>query len=124
MRVRQKIERLEVQAEQTRLQRLAEGALDTVCPSCRDRSGRMLLVTERRPADGKRLPQESQKAPEPCSQCGQVPEGIIRVAEVLVETREQADEVLSEQNVDRDPWGLLPSENRVKKQPGLPPQER
>jgi hypothetical protein len=38
--------------------------------------------------------------PEPCPQCGKVPEGIIKIVEVLVETREQANEVLSNQNVD------------------------
>jgi hypothetical protein len=93
MSIREKIARLEAQAERARLQRLGEGALEIVCPACSDRSGRTILVTERRSADGTLLPQKSQKIPEPCPQCGQVPESIIRVVEVLVETREQANEI-------------------------------
>jgi hypothetical protein len=75
----------------TRLQYLEQRVPETGCPACRDRFGRVVLVTTRQLADGTMLP--TTKMPEPCSLCGQLPEEIIKIVEVVVETREQANEI-------------------------------
>ena len=57
----------------TRLRRLERRiAVDEVCPECRDRHGRTVLVVQM--PDDSGVPE-----PEPCLACGAVPEAILHV---------------------------------------------
>ena len=71
----------------TRLQRLEQRVIDPGCPGCRDRRGRHVLVNARRQPDGT-LTYPDDDYPKSCEQCGEVPEFIIEVVRVVVETRE------------------------------------
>jgi hypothetical protein len=66
-----------------RLRRL-EQAVGTGCPACRDRRG---VVVVRRRRQGMSLPWDE---PAPCPRCGEVPEQILEIEEVVVTTREEA----------------------------------
>jgi hypothetical protein len=59
----------------TRLQPLERNTDDAGCPACRDRRGRIVLVTARQLPDGTLVSEE--KEPQPCAHCGQVPEQLI-----------------------------------------------
>jgi hypothetical protein len=68
----------------TRLQRLERNTIDAGCPDCRDRRGRIALrIVERQP-DGTMVAHSQE--PQPCVQCGQIPEQIMEVIETVVET--------------------------------------
>lgn len=67
----------------SRLLRLERNMVDAGCPGCRDRRGRIVLLTARRQPDGKVVVQEQE--PQPCVHCGQVPEQIIEVIEIIVD---------------------------------------
>jgi hypothetical protein len=69
-----------------RLQRLEREIPDPGCPACRDRRGRHIFVTARRQPDGTLTYPEG--GPAPCGVCGVVPEFVIEVVEVVVESRE------------------------------------
>src|SRR5437867_2551584 len=75
----------------TRLQRLEQVAPKATCPACRDRSGRSVLVITHRLADGSWLSQTTDMMPEPCFACGEIPESIIEITEVLLQSREQVE---------------------------------
>jgi hypothetical protein len=69
----------------TRLQRLERNTVDEGCPACRDRRGRIVLLTARQLPDGMVVPVED--PPRPCARCGQVPEQIIKIIESVVDAR-------------------------------------
>ena len=71
-----------------RLQRLERTKIEAGCPACRDRRGRIVLVTARRLPDGTVVAVEEK--PQPCAQCGQIPEQIIEVIESVVDERTDA----------------------------------
>jgi hypothetical protein len=56
------------------------------CPACRERHGRTVLVTTRTGPDGQRSPILG-NWPDACTACGQVPENVIEVVEVIVPSR-------------------------------------
>ena len=62
-----------------RLRRLERTTVDAGCPACRERRGRIVLLTGQRLPDGTLAPVEDE--PMPCVRCGQVPEQIIEVIE-------------------------------------------
>ena len=64
-----------------RLRRLERTTVDADCPACRERRGWTVLLTARRLPDGTVAPVEGE--PQPCVRCGQVPEQIIEVVEVI-----------------------------------------
>ena len=69
----------------TRLQRLERNTVDVGCPVCRDRRGRVALrIVERLPDGALAVRSEG---PQPCVQCGQIPEQIMKVVETVVEPR-------------------------------------
>jgi hypothetical protein len=69
----------------SRLQRLEQRVGDG-CPACRDRRGRVVLVTSRSLPDGTVAYPEGE--PGPCEHCGVVPEQVIEIVETVVETRQ------------------------------------
>ena len=69
----------------TRLQRLERLKINTGCPACRDRRGRAVFLTARQLPDGTVVPVDEE--PKPCARCGQVPEQIIEIVEVIVKAR-------------------------------------
>jgi hypothetical protein len=71
-----------------RLQRLERRKIEIGCPACRDRRGRIALVTARRLPDGTVVAEEGE--PQPCARCGQVPEQIIEVVKSVVGERTDA----------------------------------
>lgn len=70
----------------TRLHRLEGHAVARGCPACRERSGQVVLVTYRELPGGAVAPYAD--GPTPCPRCGEVPEQVIEVIEVVVESRE------------------------------------
>jgi hypothetical protein len=68
-------------------------------PGCRDRTGRVALVGSRRLPDGTTTPEGDR--PAPCERCGEIPEQIIEVVEVVVETWEDAQSALVEMEAGR-----------------------
>jgi hypothetical protein len=69
----------------TRLQRLERNSIDIGCPACRNRRGQVLVrVAERLPEGSVAVHSEE---PQPCARCGQVPEHIIEIVEVVVKER-------------------------------------
>ena len=64
-----------------RLQRLERTTVVAGCPACRERRGRTVLLTARRLPDGT-VPLVDGE-PRPCVRCGQIPEQIIEVVEVI-----------------------------------------
>jgi hypothetical protein len=74
----------------TRLRRLEQTRIDVGCPACRDRRGRTVFLTAERLADGTVVAAEEE--PQPCAQCGQIPELIIEVVEAVVDERTGASE--------------------------------
>jgi hypothetical protein len=71
-----------------RLRRL-EAAVPAGCPACRDRRGRELLHIRRQNLDGTCSSVNGE--PLPCERCGNVPEELIEMVEVVVSTREEWD---------------------------------
>ncbi len=69
-----------------RLTRLERSVGDAACPACRDRRGRVVKRTGRELADGTVRLEEP--GPAPCPRCGEVPEEVVTIIEVVVETRE------------------------------------
>jgi hypothetical protein len=59
------------------------------CPACRDRRGDLVLHVRRQKTDGTVHPVTG--APQPCGRCGQVPEEVIDVVEVIINTREERE---------------------------------
>ncbi len=57
------------------------------CRACRERRGRTVLIGAQETPDGTVVPDES--VPEPCPQCGKVPERVIAVLEEVVTGCEQ-----------------------------------
>jgi hypothetical protein len=53
------------------------------CPACRDRRGRVVLVSATGLPDGTVV--RTGERPQPCAACGQVPEQVIVVIEVVVD---------------------------------------
>ena len=68
-----------------RLQRLERNTVDAGCLACRDRRGRIVLLTAERLPDGAVVAVEEE--PQPCTRCGQIPEQIIEVVESVVDGR-------------------------------------
>ena len=67
-----------------RLQRLERTTVVAGCPACRERRGRTVLWTAQRLPDGTLAPGEpGEDEPQPCVRCGQIPEQIIKVLEVI-----------------------------------------
>ena len=64
-----------------RLQRLERSRVVAGCPACRERRGRTVLLTAQRLPDGTLAPGEDE--PQPCVRCGQIPEQIIEIIEVI-----------------------------------------
>jgi hypothetical protein len=77
----------------SRLDRLDQRIGPQDCPVCQDRVGRLVFTTARVLPDGSIVSGED--APAPCTVCGKVPEMVIEVAEILVETASEAREALS-----------------------------
>jgi hypothetical protein len=75
VRLHQRLKRLEVSV-----------GPDPGCPICRDRRGRTVLVTSRRLPDGTTT--QVAARPAPCERCRGVPERVIHIAYVVVETQE------------------------------------
>ena len=73
-----------------RLQRLERSTVDLGCPACRDRRGRIVLVTAQRLRDGTVVAIEEE--PQPCARGRQVPEQIIEVVETVVDEPTSAAE--------------------------------
>jgi hypothetical protein len=71
-----------------RLRRL-EQAVGTGCPACRDRRGQVVVRRSRR---GTSLPWVD---PSPCVHCGEVPEQVLELEEILVTSREEAKQWLA-----------------------------
>jgi hypothetical protein len=69
----------------TRLQRLERNTADAGCPACRDRRGRIVLLTAERLPDGTVVAVENE--PQACTRCGQIPEQIIQIIESVVDAR-------------------------------------
>jgi hypothetical protein len=67
----------------TRLQRLEQSIVDAGCLACRDRRGRIMLLTAEQQPDSTVAVVEGK--PTPCARCGQVPEQIIEVIELVVD---------------------------------------
>jgi hypothetical protein len=70
----------------TRLQRLEQRVGEPGCPACRERRGFNVLVNARRMPDGT-VTYPDDDRPKPCEKCGEVPELIIEIVRVVVETR-------------------------------------
>jgi hypothetical protein len=67
-----------------RLKRLERGlAADAGCTACRDRRGLVVLVGARQLADGSVV--EEEDGPAACARCGEVPEQVLQIVEVVVE---------------------------------------
>ncbi len=69
-----------------RLVRLERAAGAAGCPACRDRRGRAVLHCGREQRDGS--VRFEQPEPMPCPRCGEEPEEVVEVVEVVIETRE------------------------------------
>jgi hypothetical protein len=78
----------------TRLQRLEQRLREPGCPACRDRRGRIVLVTSRSLPDGRTELQGDW--PAPCERCSEAPEQIIEILEAMVETREDVARLAAE----------------------------
>ena len=70
----------------SRLRRL-EAAVPTGCPACRDRRGRAFFRFYRQFPDGTVVPADA--APLRCERCGEVPEEVVELIEVVVSPREE-----------------------------------
>ena len=69
-----------------RLQRLERNkGIDRGCPACRARRGLIAMVDATPLQDG--AVAYSADLPEPCERCGAVPESVVEVVEVVVESR-------------------------------------
>lgn len=69
-----------------RLQRLERHKIDRVCPACRKRRGQVVMVESVEMPDGTVVATNPlAEEPQPCTRCGQIPEQIIRIVEVVVE---------------------------------------
>ena len=64
------------------LRRLEHCLRPDVCPVCRDRHGRAVLIDAVELPDGTVVPRQPE--PAPCARCGQIPEQIIRVIPIVV----------------------------------------
>ena len=76
----------------SRLRRLNRELRPHVCPECQDRRGRVVLVVNRRSADGTIATEND--GPTPCSRCGEVPEQVVGIVEEIVYARSDAEEHL------------------------------
>jgi hypothetical protein len=56
------------------------------CPACHRRRGRSFIRSSHELPDGTRIPHR--ELPPSCPACGEVPEQIVEIVEVMVETRE------------------------------------
>jgi hypothetical protein len=72
-----------------RLNRLERGTAETGCPACRDRRGLFVLSFGRQRADGTVVLRG--EPPRPCGRCGEVPERVVEVIELVIETREELE---------------------------------
>ena len=78
-----------MQSLRGRLNRLERAILPSGgCPACRDRRGRVVVHTCRQMADGSMRPDGD--APQPCDVCGEAPEEVIEIVEVVVSTRAES----------------------------------
>jgi ssDNA-binding Zn-finger/Zn-ribbon topoisomerase 1 len=73
---------------QARLRRLERDLGTPDCPECRERRGQTVLCRVR---DGEDEQGVGSDWPAPCPRCGEVPEQIIEIVEVLVTTREEVE---------------------------------
>ena len=67
---------------QARLRKLEKASPPGQCPECRDRKGRIVMVTRGDPS--------SPADPVPCPRCGIVPEFVIEIVEVVVNNQDAA----------------------------------
>jgi hypothetical protein len=74
----------------TRLQPLERNRIDSGCPACRGRRGRIVLLRAEQLPDGTGAVVDG--PPTPCARCGQIPEQIIEVVETVVGERTGASE--------------------------------
>jgi hypothetical protein len=65
------------------------------CWACRERHGRMVVVVRRQEVDGRTSPVIGE-VPEPCSVCGQVPETMNEIVEVIVDSPSKARAALKQ----------------------------
>ena len=84
-----------------RLRRLEQGVGPAGCPACRDRRGLSFPWTCQELPDGTRVPKRD--PPPPCTACGEIPEEIVEIIEVVVETREDVERVKARQAADVAP---------------------
>jgi hypothetical protein len=61
------------------------GAADPGCPDCRDRRGLTAAIICQRLPDGTTT--DAEGGPAPCERCGEVPEKVVRIVEVVVKSR-------------------------------------
>ena len=75
---------------QARLQRLERRIIAErgTCPACRERHGHTVFIRSRRQPDGTVV--SFNPEPEPCARCGEIPELVIQIIEVVVANREEA----------------------------------
>jgi hypothetical protein len=66
----------------SRVTRLSQQRRPGLCPQCRDRRGRVLLVAGHKRRDGTFV--ADRPAPPPCPACGDTPEKLLVVVEELV----------------------------------------
>jgi len=66
----------------TRLQRLVTRLGLEACPECRDRRGQTILVDWEENEDGS--VKQPEGMPVPCERCGEIPEEVIWIKEVVV----------------------------------------
>ena len=57
------------------------------CAACRARHGLLVVLSARANADGTVVPCEAE--PEPCARCGNVPERIVQIVEVVVNSPDE-----------------------------------
>jgi hypothetical protein len=82
----------------TRLRRL-EAAVPTGCPACRDRRGGTLLQISQQNPDGTLRSVTGE--PQPCEHCGDVPEEVIELVEVVVSSREELERFRADRRRNR-----------------------
>jgi hypothetical protein len=81
----------------TRLRRL-EAAVPTGCPACHHRRGGTLLHISQQNPDG--TLRSVSGDPQPCERCGEVPEAVVEIVEVVVSTREECERFQTKRRCD------------------------
>ena len=71
----------------TRLMKLEQPFVRGACPACGTRTGLIqdLFVCEQAP-DGELIPMDGKELPKPCPRCGQLPDVLVEILEVVTPT--------------------------------------